>query len=143
MFRSLQPHVFRGASLLSRSQSVGYSFATLPTQYSWPGPAQHANDHLELDPELIHYMKDIQMSLDRPHNLDNPRVIRELEATHSDPSLPDSDLEGQSTQDERRERKSPAAHFGSQGIGAVVLPFELQQTIGRLISGITLHSLNV
>lgn len=32
-------------------------------------------------------------------------------------------------------RKSPAALFGSQQLGAVVLPLELQDTIQRLISG--------
>ncbi|KAF8587148.1 hypothetical protein K439DRAFT_1407953 [Ramaria rubella] len=34
----------------------------------------------------------------------------------------------------RNERKSPAASFGSRRIGAVVLPFELQRSITRLIS---------
>ena len=33
------------------------------------------------------------------------------------------------------DRKSPAALFGSQRIGAVVIPQELQQTISGLISG--------
>lgn len=33
------------------------------------------------------------------------------------------------------ERKSPAALFGSQRLGAVVVPQELQQTISGLISG--------
>ena len=36
----------------------------------------------------------------------------------------------------RREHKSPAASFGSRGIGCVVLPFELQRSILRLISGV-------
>jgi hypothetical protein len=35
----------------------------------------------------------------------------------------------------RAERKSPAAHFGSQRLGAVVIPQELQQSIFALISG--------
>jgi hypothetical protein len=35
----------------------------------------------------------------------------------------------------RDARKSPAALFGSQSIGQVVLPFELQKSIGLLISG--------
>jgi hypothetical protein len=35
----------------------------------------------------------------------------------------------------RDARKSPAALFGSQSIGQVVLPFELQKSISLLISG--------
>ena len=34
------------------------------------------------------------------------------------------------------EPKSPAALFGSRRIGCVVLPFELQRSILRLISGV-------
>jgi hypothetical protein len=40
-------------------------------------------------------------------------------------------------EDPRAERKSPAAHFGSQRLGAVVLPQELKQSISALISGET------
>ena len=32
-------------------------------------------------------------------------------------------------------RKSPAADFGSKHIGAVIIPLELTQSIGRIISG--------
>ena len=36
----------------------------------------------------------------------------------------------------RSEHKSPAASFGSRGIGCVVLSFELQRSTLRLISGV-------
>jgi hypothetical protein len=32
-------------------------------------------------------------------------------------------------------KKSPAAYFGSQGIGTVVIPSELRKSISLLISG--------
>ena len=35
----------------------------------------------------------------------------------------------------RKERKSPAAAFGSNGIGSVTIPFELQDAIRSIISG--------
>lgn len=39
----------------------------------------------------------------------------------------------------RAERKSPAALFGSQRLGAVVIPQELKQTISAFISGENRH----
>lgn len=39
----------------------------------------------------------------------------------------------------REARKSPAAAYGSQGIGQVVLPSELQASITTLIEGMSRH----
>jgi len=59
-----------------------------------------------------------------------PTVSQSTELAHLDD-------EGSS----RAERKSPAAHFGSQRFGAVVIPQELRQSISTLISGETTISL--
>ena len=63
---------------------------------------------------------------------------RELEVINvdvEDVEIPEADI-AQVDAGYGRDRKSPAASFGSRGIGAVVLPFELQRSIIRLISGV-------
>ncbi|CCM03775.1 uncharacterized protein FIBRA_05922 [Fibroporia radiculosa] len=80
---------------------------------------------------------------------DNPhaRTHRELEVYPSDSSTQDGDIEPEELEeqeehfDDREGRKSPAALFGSQRIGAVVLPFELQTAITRLIADSDKHAL--
>jgi hypothetical protein len=91
------------------------------------------NPPLDLDPDLRVLLKDVDVSLKRSKTRSqSPR--QELEA------YPIKDLEQNSlTPDEElseyAQRKSPAAHFGSQQIGAVVLPPQLQTSINLLISG--------
>lgn len=78
----------------------------------------------------------------RPTSAHHPMPRRELEVFPNDPSLADGymtfeELATQETEaDDRGARKSPAALFGSQRVGAVVLPSELQKTIARLIAGV-------
>ncbi|KAI9057056.1 hypothetical protein FKP32DRAFT_1598544 [Trametes sanguinea] len=65
---------------------------------------------------------------------------RELEVFPHDPDAPVDYLSSAEldAQDEgfgsKERRKSPAAHFGSQRIGAVVLPFELESTIWQMVA---------
>ncbi|CDO73157.1 hypothetical protein BN946_scf185007.g212 [Trametes cinnabarina] len=65
---------------------------------------------------------------------------RELEVYPHDPEaagnyMTSAELDAQDEGFGHRERrKSPAALFGSQRIGAIVLPFELQGTIGRMVA---------
>ncbi|KAH9949373.1 mitochondrial small ribosomal subunit Rsm22-domain-containing protein [Amylocystis lapponica] len=86
------------------------------------------NAPLDLDPSFQVLLKDVDISMlrqkSRHPTAENPhaRALRELEVFPSDAAS------------EEEARKSPAALFGSQRIGAVVLPFELQQTITRLIA---------
>jgi hypothetical protein len=65
-----------------------------------------------------------------------PRKVRELEEFPSDTA---SNMESSAWEHEETEsrdsRKSPAALFGSRKIGAVVIPKELQSSVGRLIEG--------
>ncbi|KAI0931449.1 hypothetical protein AcV7_001174 [Taiwanofungus camphoratus] len=103
------------------------------------------NAPLDLDPSFEALLKDADMSILRHrsrHSAEyaNVRNPRELEEFPSDP-FSSEDVMGlaeSSTQvedyDHKESRKSPAALFGSQRIGAVVLPFELRKTITRLIA---------
>jgi hypothetical protein len=101
----------------------------------------HPNAPLEIDPTLRALLNDVDMSLVRHKSHHLPRVYRELEAQPIEQSLDgrdptgDEDFYEDDTTGRRDARKSPAADFGSQKIGAVTLPFELQKSISRLISG--------
>lgn len=94
------------------------------------------NAPLDLDKSFKAILRDIDHSiaeqkLNRHHSLPD---IHELTAYPTDSEVTElahEDDEG----NPRANRKSPAAHFGSQRLGAVVLPQELQQTISALISG--------
>ncbi|OSX67019.1 hypothetical protein POSPLADRAFT_1164299 [Postia placenta MAD-698-R-SB12] len=105
------------------------------------------NAPLDLDPSFRELLKDVEMSLlrqaSRHATAPNPhaRAHRELEIYPRDPAELDvhfgeDDLEA--TEDDvssgKEGRKSPAAFFGSQRIGQVVLPLELQNTVSRLIA---------
>jgi hypothetical protein len=94
------------------------------------------NAPLDLDKSFRAVLRDIDKSLteqklNRHHSLPD---IHELTAYPTD-----SDATEPAHQDDeenaRAPRKSPAAHFGSQRLGAVVVPEELKQTISALISG--------
>ena len=105
------------------------------------------NAPVELDPSYDALLKDADMSILRHKTwqvtTDTPRPHaippRELEVVSIDPLddyLSSEELDTQEgVRHGRESQKSPAALFGSQHIGAVVLPFELQQSIARLISG--------
>jgi hypothetical protein len=94
------------------------------------------NAPLDLDTSYRAILRDIDNSiaeqkLNRHHS---PPDTHELTAYPTDPEA--TELEHQEDEGNTREdRKSPAAYFGSQQPGAVVIPPELKQTISALISG--------
>ena len=96
------------------------------------------NAPLDLDKSFRAILRDIDNSiseqkLKRHHP---PLDIHELSVYPTDSQQ--TELARQDgEEDPRAERKSPAAHFGSQRLGAVVLPQELKQSISALISGET------
>ncbi len=103
--------------------------------------SHHPNAPLELDPAFQALLRDIEMSL-RNKDTSSSRGPRELEVFPHDPEteldyLTSAELDARDDDMsyEREGRKSPAAAFGSQRIGAVVLPFELQSSIGRMVGG--------
>lgn len=87
-------------------------------------------------------LRDAEMSIlrhkDRPTQSSQ---LRELEVYPNDPCADDDymtavELDAQeSDMDNGTTRRSPAALFGSQRIGSIVLPLELQNTINRMIAG--------
>lgn len=96
------------------------------------------NSALNLDPSLQALLNDVDISLTR-HKV-ALHSHRELDVIPSE-TIEDSAIVAQdsehsaSEEAESLERKSPAAIFGSQGIGAVVLPLEMQNSINLLIAG--------
>jgi hypothetical protein len=96
------------------------------------------NAPLDLDPSLRALLKDVDMSL--IHHKSRQHKHTELQVLPINPSITgETDVYNGAPHEERyTERKSPAAHFGSQRIGTVVLPFELRKSIGILISGLVL-----
>ncbi|KAJ3797863.1 mitochondrial small ribosomal subunit Rsm22-domain-containing protein [Lentinula aff. detonsa] len=102
------------------------------------------NSSLGLDPSLQALLKDVDISLTRHKN--SVPSHRELDIIS--PELTEggsiTSLEGENSVSEGSlDRKSPAAIFGSHGIGAAILPLELQNSINILISDsdrTTLHT---
>ena len=138
MLRSLSRDLLSGAG---RSTSCARNISSCLVARS-----QQPNAPVELDPSYKALLEDVDLSMlrhkARHAALDAVRVVpppRELEVFPTDP------LEGYMTSEEldihedvyqsRAKQKSPAALFGSQRVGATVLPFELQQTITRLVAG--------
>ena len=94
------------------------------------------NAPLELDKSFKAILRDIDSSiaeqkLNRHHSLPD---IHELTAYPTDSEVTEL-IHQEDEGNTRAERKSPAAYFGSQQLGAVVIPQELKQTISHLISG--------
>lgn len=140
MLRSKCPRSLQ--AVLRRHPDTAY-FSSSPVSSS-----HQPNAPLDLDPAFQALLKDVDMSLlqkkSRHISAENrhARVHRELEVYPQDPRTLDDyagpeDLDFHEDGPTAKEaRKSPAALFGSQRIGTVVLPFELQNTITRLIAGI-------
>jgi hypothetical protein len=121
--RYLQPNAVRTIPRLVRS----YTQAT-------PNPA------LDLDPSLRALLQDVDISLTKHKApVQREELHRELEVISSVGSEPATLVE-LDHEDHGRDRKSPAARFGGNQIGAVVLPFELQKSIGSLISSMVFFS---
>lgn len=101
---------------------------------------------LDLDPTLKTLLKDVDISLKHAKVESLPPIARrELEVLdgvssiqHSistDDWAPMDFSEHEIESEHSEERKSPAALFGSQRIGMVILPLELQSAINLLIAG--------
>lgn len=108
----------------------------------------HPKAPVDLDPSFRDLLRDADMSILKHTARQGSLLDGQVSLTHQELEVyppeasPEFDyltseeldaLENDSS--ERRERKSPAALFGSQRLGAVVLPDELQATVSRLISG--------
>lgn len=113
---------------------------TLPFLRSSSFSSHQPNAPLDLDNSFRAILRDV----------DNSISEQKLKRHHHSPSIHElsvyptvsqpNELAHRDDEDEgsvRAERKSPAAHFGSQQLGAVVIPRELQQRISALISGET------
>ncbi len=104
-------------------------------------PSHQPNAPLDLDPAFQALLRDVEMSLTNKVKYEASNVPRELEVYPHDPDaaedyLTPAELDAQDESIGGQERrKSPAAFFGSQRTGAVVLPFEMQSTIGRMVAG--------
>ncbi|KAI0361117.1 Rsm22-domain-containing protein [Trametes cingulata] len=103
--------------------------------------SHHPNAPLDLDPAFQALLRDVEMSLKSQFEHSGRNVPRELELFPQDPDatvdyLTSTELDAQDDGLGHRERrKSPAALFGSQRIGSVVLPLEMQTSIGRMVAG--------
>jgi len=94
------------------------------------------NAPLDLDKSFQTILRDIDNSITeqklRGHH--SRPDIHELDVYPTDSKPTELAREGDEG-DARSERKSPAALFGSQQLGAVVIPQELKQTTSALIEG--------
>lgn len=105
---------------------------------------------VDLDPSYDALMNDVEMSLlkhrSQPPAAFTGKVIKEAEYYPVVPSPSSSSVDSEELQEyfvfedsehlhehEKRERKSPAAAFGSKQIGSVILPDELQEAISKVI----------
>lgn len=119
--------------IVLRTQNLA-AFSTSLTRH-----AVQPNAPLELDPSMKALLKDANMSIlnhkTKRHRSDASNAsLRELELLPSEAEeLEELELE----LDERVGRKSPAARFGSQQVGAVILPEELQDSINSIIQGLS------
>ena len=105
----------------------------------------HPNAPLDLDPSLQALLSDVDISLARHKarsSMNEPtiRPRQELEVFADESAAVDgAELREEDTEDVESDhqdsRKSPAALFGSQRVGAIVLPLELQNAIIKLIEG--------
>lgn len=102
-----------------------------------------AHRPLDLDPSLETLLKDVDISLKNYKATSKPPRELDIVAPNEHEILDPDSLEVLEEEDAvgRDEKKSPAAAFGSRGIGQVVLPLELQNSINVLINGMPLTCL--
>lgn len=93
------------------------------------------NPRIDVDPDLQMLMQDVDMALNKHLKREQQQleiISREEEKEgEKEADFEDDGYEPQSN----LHRKSPAALFGSQRVGAVVIPQEMQDIIQRLFSG--------
>ncbi|KAG7099840.1 hypothetical protein E1B28_001648 [Marasmius oreades] len=117
-------------AFLIRETRYSRSFSTSTPVTRQPKPS------LDLDPTLHALLRDVDISLSRDKITESPSP-RELDVLPPEnlTVTPDTDqVEEHVDLLGSLERKSPAAVFGSQRIGATVLPLELQNSINILIN---------
>ncbi|KAK1233060.1 37S ribosomal protein S22 [Marasmius sp. AFHP31] len=119
-------------AFLSREHRHFRSFSTSVIARRQPNPPLH------LDPTLQALLKDVDISLSQHKTFESPEP-RELDVLPPTKARLESALdlnlaEEDADWSESSDRKSPAALFGSQRIGAVLLPVELQNSINIMIN---------
>ncbi|KAI0692972.1 mitochondrial small ribosomal subunit Rsm22-domain-containing protein [Cytidiella melzeri] len=103
--------------------------------------SQVPNARLEVGPSFEEFMKNASdMGSWKAHSETPRRAARELEVYPDDPLatqdyLSFEELDLMDTAEDKHTRKSPAARFGSQRHGTILLPLELQGAVTKLISG--------
>lgn len=116
----------RSPFTLRRWIAVNFSSSSVITNRQLKPP-------LHLDPSLKALLKDVDMSLLKRKNAPPHRL---LEVLFEEPDIiVDSKRAVPVEEDLELGKKSPAADFGSQKIGAVVLPPQLAKSINQLIQG--------
>jgi hypothetical protein len=123
-------HAWLGMLMLRARSSRALRFLRYSSSSS-----HQPNAPLDLDKSFRAILRDIDHSiaeqkLNRHHS---PPPTHELIAHPTDSEATEL-VHQEDEENTRAQRKSPAAHFGSQQPGAVVLPQELKQTISALIS---------
>jgi hypothetical protein len=109
------------------------------------------NAPLELDPALSQLLHDTDLSLLRKfrhgskHYVERPELHVEetdafsrLSSEFEGYDVVERDHEAEESQtwgEPREERRSPAAVYGTKHVGMVVLPWELEHAVGRVIEG--------
>ncbi|KAI4528744.1 Rsm22-domain-containing protein [Schizophyllum commune Loenen D] len=122
------------AAGLSTSAAASNAAATA----SAPNPRMH------LDPTLQALLRDVDISLinNKAKEKYAAPKKRELEVFPQDAAVVDVEpFEEEKFEDERMHRKSPAALFGSEKIGSLVLPNELQREINLVVADADKHKL--
>ncbi|KAG6911344.1 hypothetical protein DXG01_001015 [Tephrocybe rancida] len=98
------------------------------------------NPPLNLDPTLQAVLEEGDMALTRGRR---GKRVKELEVVSVEEQFDSEDTSHDEPDGYGLERRSPAAHYGSRQIGAVILPNQLQNAINGLISQsdkVQLHS---
>ena len=96
------------------------------------------NPRIDVDPDLQMLMQDVDMALNKHLKREQQQleIIPREEKEEEEEKEKEADFEDDGYEPQSNlHRKSPAALFGSQRVGAVVIPQEMQDIIQRLFSG--------
>lgn len=131
--------MLRGTSTTLRILAHSIRHAGTPFSTSAVTASAQPNAALDLDPTLKALLQDIDISLTSHKHVMAKRPPRELEPVAIEYPEEAKDAENfvEDHSERSEHRKSPAARFGSQKIGAVVMPTELQKSITALIDGLS------
>ncbi|KAI0035111.1 mitochondrial small ribosomal subunit Rsm22-domain-containing protein [Vararia minispora EC-137] len=95
--------------------------------------AHQPNAPLDLDPAFKTLLRDVDSSLSSYKRRGRSSLPPNLQLRELEELEPDEDILHVLPEGERLPRRSPAARFGSQNIGAIVLPEEMQKAIYNLV----------